>query len=262
MKLYGRLIFMGLQKTLAARAAVLLYLFLSVLQTLLAIGVWLVAQRSMLKSATSERTLLTYFTFIILFQAFVWSGISRRVGQIDIRKGQLSLWLLKPVSYHIVIFLEEISWRIIRSLITIPVFLFFLILFRDTISFSWSWFFFSLLFFPLGYMIYFLVQFISGALAFWLEDIEEFTELIEVLMILFSGVGIPIFLFPPLLQLISKLLPFQYTLYFPTIIALGMVSLPEILSYVLIALTWIFGLALLLRVVWKQGLYKYSAEGI
>ncbi len=262
MGLIIRLIYMGFQKSFAARLAMSLYLFLSVIQTLLAIGVWLVAAQTPLRNSTSERTLLTYFILIVLFQAFVWSGISRRVGDQDIRMGKLSLWLLKPVSYYQVVFLEEVAWRVLRSLITVPIFFIFFLIFQERLSINWHWFSGGLLLFPLGYLILFLIQFIVGALSFWFEQIDEFSELIEVLMLFFSGVGIPVFLFPPLLQTISGWLPFSYALFFPTMVAMGQMDSQAILKYFIIATLWISGLSLLLHQVWRLGMHKFGAEGI
>lgn len=262
MRLVSRLIYMGFQKSFAARLAMSLFLVLSVVQTLLSIGVWLVAVKSPLRNSTSEVTLLTYFVLIVLFQAFVWSGISRRVGDQDIRKGSLSLWLLKPVSYYLVVFLEEVSWRVLRSFITVPVFMILFLIFRERLSIDWHWFGVALLLFPLGYLILFLIQFIVGALSFWFEQIDEFSELVEVLMLFFSGVGIPVFMFPPLLKAIAGWLPFSYALFFPTMVAMGQMDSQAILRYVIIAILWISGLSVLLYQVWRLGMQKFGAEGI
>ncbi len=239
----------------------MLYMIISVLQTLLGIGVWMVARIGPLKTDISTSTLLTYFVLITLFQAFVWSGISRRVGQQDIRKGSLSVWLLKPVPYYLTIFVEEVSWRIIRSFITVPVFLLLFTLFRSQMIVDWQWFVFSLLLFPLGYLIIFLVQFLVGISAFWLGNVGELSEVTEILMIFFSGVGIPLFFLPPVLKMITTWLPFSYALYEPTMIAMGQMSGWEIFRYIAVSLTWVVALAVVASQVWKFGLRKYGAEG-
>lgn len=240
-----------------------LYLLLSVCQTILGLGIWMVAQRtSLLRTNVSSSFIISYFVYVLLFQAFVWSGVSRRIGQIDIRRGQLSLWLLKPCSYFVSLFLEETSWRILRSLMTVPIFIFFFYLFRSILLFDMTWFFISLLFFPFGYVIYFLTQSIVGVLAFWFEDIEEYIEVVDIFMVLFSGVGIPILFFPQFFQIISSFLPFQYVLYMPTMIALNKVAIGAILHYMLTLFLWIAVLGALLFMLWKKGLKRYTGEGI
>lgn len=262
MKLIGRLLYMGLQKQFAARAAMFLYLIFSVAQTLLAMGVWVIAQQQNLKGGASANTLVTYFVLITLFIAFIWSGTANRVGSQDIRKGKLGMWLLKPVPYFLTIILDEVAWRVLRVMITIPVFIILGYIFRDYLQIDVRWFLFSLLFFPLGYLVFFLVQFITGALAFWWDYIDEFIELVEVLMILFSGAGIPLFLLPPIMEKISFLLPFRYVLFTPTYIAMGKLDSGEIVKFIFILFGWIFILIMALRIIWRRGLMRYSAEGI
>lgn len=261
MKLVYRLLVMGFQKNYAARLAMVLYIIISVWQTLLGVGVWMVARVGHLKTDVSDSTLLTYFVLITLFQAFVWSGISRRVGKQDIRMGALSVWLLKPVPYYLGIFLEEVSWRVLRSLITVPVFLLLFFLFRSQMAVSWQWFAVSLLFFPLGYLLIFLVQFLVGVSAFWLGNVDELSEVAEILMIFFSGVGIPLFFLPPALQTVSAWTPFSYALYTPTLVAMGQLTVGEIFRYLVISLIWIVMLGVIAARAWKLGLRRYGAEG-
>jgi ABC-2 type transport system permease protein len=260
---YVRVLFVSWQRIFIYREVTLLYLGFSLINILLGISVWVVAARSpVFNSDVPLATFILYYILVIVFNPLVHSYTSGMISEQHIKRGELSVYLLKPFSYFGYILMLEIPWRIMQFLMSLPVAAILIILFRDTVVIR-PWVIMSaILLTPFAYLLSFLVQVMFAYLTFWFEESKGFLNLLEVATILFSGVGIPLFFFPPFLERVSLFLPFRYVLYFPVTVAMQQVNSTEFITSCSVMIVWILAAGIAVRWMWKKGVRQFTGEGI
>jgi ABC-2 type transport system permease protein len=113
----------------------------------------------------------------------------------------------------------------------------------------------------LGFGINFLLGATITSLAFWTTRVFSIGEFYIGFFVLFSGEFVPLQLMPPLIQRIADFLPFQFFIYFPVQIILGRVAPETMLWKFAYALLWLVFSYILFRVVWREGLKRFSSVG-
>lgn len=101
-----------------------------------------------------------------------------------------------------------------------------------------------------------------GMSAFWAEDVDGLFSMTDRVKRFFSGGYFPLSILPPILGVVSGLLPFAYTFYIPTQLYLKKMSLEEGIKGLGIQLVWIFILYGLTKWIWNRGIRKYEGVGI
>lgn len=114
----------------------------------------------------------------------------------------------------------------------------------------------------LGSLFWYLVHFIVGLLAFWLEELWTFFVMFQIAARFLAGNPIPIDLFPSWLQTASVWLPFQWIFYAPARLAMTAEPMPELWIGVPVLAGWCLAMYAAYRVVWARGLRMYTAAGI
>lgn len=110
-------------------------------------------------------------------------------------------------------------------------------------------------------VLWFVIDFTFGLVAFWLEEVWIFRVIFGFFAVLFSGAFIPIELFPPALQRFLEYTPFPFITSVPANIFLG-TSAVSLSSATVTLLGWIGGLTLFAMWLWRRGLRLYNAAGI
>lgn len=209
------------------------------------------------------------FTFVQLLNYFFISVIMQRALprwrlsneiQKDIDRGPLVSYLARPIDYAGFKFFGEFPRSLIYmlfGLLTYLITLFFIPLPVPT--------FVNLLlfipFFFIAYMIAFLLVFATSLAAFKMSQIWWVRELLSLTMTLAGGGLIPLTYFPPAIQTLLLLLPFQYCFYTPAIILQGYYTITDLLPITLISLVWLVILYGLVRLLWNLGRRGYSGAG-
>lgn len=263
MKKYSLFFSLAWKRALVYRGVGLIYLLLALINTSLNIAVWTVAyQNSQFRSTESFSTFITYFLLVIFFNQLVNSFTGGVIADEHIKRGELSIYLLKPFSYFFYMIILEIPWRIIAFITSLPVILIMRIIYGNLITFQWQFLILALLLIGLTFTLSFIIQVFFASFTFWLDDTHGIFDLLEILVLLFSGVGIPLFFFPEYLRWVSNVLPFQYILYLPVSIALGKLNFSQIGINVILLGGWILLLSSITRWLWRNGLKKFTGEGI
>jgi len=72
---------------------------------------------------------------------------------------------------------------------------------------------------------------------------------------------VPLQLMPPLIQRLAAYLPFQFYIYFPVSLILGRVP-PETMAWKFaLGLVWLAVAYSLFRLIWREGLKRFSSVG-
>lgn len=208
-------------------------------------------------------TMIWYFLMIILVDNLVTPTEDEWQIASDIREGQISALLIKPLNYLGYRFSLFISYRIVYTLITIlPVGLAFL-WFRDFVvlpkeAVTWPLFCLSA---AMAACISFLIAYTLALLAFWLLEISTVVFILYSFEYFLSGQTFPLDIMPGWFQAILRWLPFPYELFFPVQIFMERVRGAELWRGLAIQAGWVVILFWLSQTVWRRGTRHYQAVG-
>lgn len=113
----------------------------------------------------------------------------------------------------------------------------------------------------MGYMIFFMLNFVFALLAFWFVETFSFQLTKYALINLFSGAIIPVDFFPAWMRPFMEMLPFQYIFYTPTAVFTGHLAWPEAMRLISLQLGWIAFLGLLCNFMWRSARRKLVVQG-
>lgn len=262
MKKYAIIFSIAWQRALTYRGVSLIFTLFFLINVLLSFAIWAVALQSTADLMRLFSKLVMYFSLLIFVHQLIQSYTAGVISHEHIKQGELSIYLLKPFPYLRYMFILEIPWRIVQCIFSLPVAAVCFFIFQRFFSWDVRYMILGSLILPLAYLLSFLIQLLVAHTAFWFDDATGFLNVIEVLTLLFSGAGIPIFLFPQILKQIGSWLPFQYAMFFPVATLAGFVSPDDYWRNVIILLAWIVGLGLVVSALWRRGLRRFTGEGI
>ncbi len=181
----------------------------------------------------------------------------------EIRDGQISQFLLKPMnylSYRLVLFGAGRFVYLLTAVIPLGGFIF---LYRDsfqlpTEAITYLWFAVSLV---LTALLQFFVSYTMALLAFWILEIDTLIFMLFAIEYVAGGHLFPLDLLPTGLTALLIYTPFPYLLYFPASIFLGRTTATLLTTGLLIQAFWVLIAFLIAQWVWKQGIKKYEAVG-
>ena len=174
-----------------------------------------------------------------------------------IRSGQLSNYLLRPVSVVEFVYIRGVAPRLFIALICMAIGFFVEIGFGMSPMRIFGAMFLALL----GNEIHYQIGAILASAAFLWEEAYSILMVKNMLVSLLSGELIPLNLFPPHLQWLWKSTPFYLYVYGPTQYMLGRWSHTELFYQIGVSGLWIVGLSLLVRLSWRTGMKRYASLG-
>ena len=202
-------------------------------------------------------------TYILIHQfvfEFTWSYPGKWQVKPDIVYGGLTDYLLRPENYLLSRLFRSTGTMFPRWTSTLIIFLILFAIFVEDIELSSSFWIYpaGLLAIALCYLLIYFYSFLLGLAAFWTESDLVFMNQLHYF---FSGMIVPVAFLPAGLRKVSEYLPFQYTLYFPTLVLMDKVAPQEFLFATGIQAIWIVFFAGAIRVVWMRGIRRYGAYG-
>jgi ABC-2 type transport system permease protein len=176
-----------------------------------------------------------------------------------IREGRLSAQLLRPLFPIVEDLGFFLGWKPVVVLLWLPIALFLSLVFRPELSPSLlqvGVFAVSLLG---AYLIRSLNQSSLGLITFWTTRVGPIFQLYIAAELLLSGRLVPMTLMPVWVQNLANFLPFQWTFGFPIEALVGHLTNDQLLGGLLAQLFWIVVGSVLVRVVWRFAIRRYSA---
>ncbi|MEJ0090236.1 MAG: ABC-2 family transporter protein [Limisphaerales bacterium] len=267
MKKYWHVIGIGIQSNLAYRFNYLTRTLLSFIPLFAMLSLWrtIYSEQSEghLLSGYTQAQLIFYYMMVAIVDIF--TAVSEDDWQIaaDIREGNISQFLLKPVDYLWYRLCLFFSGRIAYfSMACLPL-AFFIFCFRDYFVAPASGM--ALAAFPVSIVLTALLQFFlsysMAMLAFWVLEISTFIFILFAFEYLASGHLFPLDMLPPALQHALAFTPFPSMLYIPISIYMGKITGSGIALNLLTQLCWVFLMYALARFMWRRGIKKYAAFG-
>jgi ABC-2 type transport system permease protein len=178
-----------------------------------------------------------------------------------IREGKLSGDLLRPVHpihYDIAWFA---GWKFVMIVLWLPIAAVLALLFHPTLSPDaldivvfcvaiWG-----------AYLIRTMNLWALGLVSLWTTRVSALYETYFVVELLFSGRLVPLALMPLWMQRVAGFLPFKWTFGFPIEALVGNLPTSQLLFGLGMQVFWTVVGALMVAIIWKRGVRKYSAVG-
>jgi ABC-2 type transport system permease protein len=181
----------------------------------------------------------------------------------DIKDGNISQFLLKPVDYLWFRFCLFLSGRATYlSVAVLPVALVVFLLREHVVwpadAATWVAFGVSVL---LTAMLQFFLAYTMAMLAFWVMEVSTFIFILYAFEYIASGHMFPLDILPPVIREGLFFTPFPYQLYVPAGIFLGKIQGSELFVRLLAQAGWVVVAYFLARFAWHRGIRKYAAAG-
>jgi ABC-2 type transport system permease protein len=267
MKKYWHVIGIGIQNNLQYRFNYLTRTLFSFIPLFAMLSLWRTIYAN--NGGTGEHSGYTQaqmiFYYLMIAVVDVFTAVNEDDWQIaaDIREGNISQFLLKPVDYlwyRLCLFFSGRIAFITMAFIPLAIFIF---CFRNYFVAPASTT--AILVFPVSLVLTALLQFFlsyaMAMLAFWLLEISTFIFILFAFEYLASGHLFPLALLPAPLYHALMFTPFPYQMYFPVSIYMGKISGADLWGGLLVQFLWVLLGYALARFMWRRGVKKYSAFG-
>ena len=247
----------------AYRGALVIWLLGLLLEPTVALVVWTTVadSRGGEVGGFTPGDFAAYFTVLMIVNqlTFTWHFF---FFEWRVRNGMFSPVLLRPVHPIHNDVAENLTFKLLTFTVVVPVAIFLVVTFGATFKTElWN----VVAFLPtliLGMTLRFLVEWTLGCAAFWVTRMAALNQAYYTAMLFLSGQVAPLALFPPLVQGLASVLPFRWMIAFPVEVLLGRVAtLEQVVTGYAIQAAWIVGALVLLGVVWRAGIRRYSAVG-
>jgi ABC-2 type transport system permease protein len=266
MKKYWHVIGIGIQNNLTYRINYLTRTLFGFIPLFAMLSLWrtIYAQQggAPLSGYTAAQMIFYYLMVAIVD---VLTAVNEDDWQIaaDIREGNISQFLLKPMDYlwyRLCLFFAGRITFISMACLPLGVFIF---CFRDyfvgpATGTAFAAFLVSLV---LTALLQFFISYTMAMLAFWLLEISTFIFILFAFEYLASGHLFPLDLLPTALQHVLFCTPFPSMLYVPIAIYMGKIAGAGIGYGLLEQGLWLLLAYALARFAWRRGIKKYAAFG-
>lgn len=243
-----------------ARSFFFLLAFGWMIPPLVTLFVWSAAADESEVAGFSRAGFAAYYLALILVNQFTYSTTNWTVGDV-IREGKLSPQLLYPLSplYHAVA--SEIAGKVVFMAFVVPMTALLALIFRPelTITLSGALSFVPALF--LAWMLRFFWGYWLALLAFWATRADALLVVQDTLVFLLGGLVAPVALLPGALRTVAHILPFRYMVAFPVEVLTGQLSGTDMLTGFAVQTLWLIVAVAFYRLIWVNGVKRYSAIG-
>lgn len=203
----------------------------------------------------------TYVVVSWMSRAFYFNNLDREIAN-EIRDGSVAIQFIRPYNYIVVKMMQGFGEGLFRLLLfTTPGMIVVSLLFPVQLPTELSrWLIFLLMLF-FSFLINSQINIITGLFAFFLENNEGLMRMKRVAVDLFSGLIIPISLFPGWTESLMKLLPFQAITYLPGSVFTGRVAGSEVWSVLGIQVVWFSLLIVPIYWLWAKARTRLFVQG-
>jgi ABC-2 type transport system permease protein len=267
MKKYLHVINIGIQNNLTYRFNYLTRTLFSFIPLFAMLSLWRTIYAG--NSGAGEHSGYTQaqmiFYYLLVAVVDVLTAVNEDDWQIaaDIRDGNISQFLLKPVDYlwyRLCLFFSGRIAFIAMACVPLAIFIF---CFRSYLVVPASGvalgvFLISLV---LTALLQFFMSYAMAMLAFWLLEISTFIFILFAFEYIASGHMFPLGVLPSAVERILFLTPFPYQMYFPISVYMGKVAGADLWHGLAVQFLWVLLMYALARFMWRRGIKKYSAFG-
>ena len=265
MKVYWHVMKVGIQNTLVYRVNFLIRAVFSLVPLMATIAIW----RAIYEGNSQElegytlSKMISYYLIVLIIDAL--TGVVDDDWQVaaDIREGNISQFLLKPIHYLYYRFCLYGAGRLVyASVAAIPIGLFLFYhresLFIPTGGLTVVFFLISL---SMAALLQFLISYTMALLSFWLLEVSTLILMLFALEYLAGGHLFPLDLLPGWIGTLLSWTPFPCELYVPAGIYLEQITGMALAKGLGMQALWVIIVYGIAQIVWLRGVKHYSAFG-
>jgi ABC-2 type transport system permease protein len=262
LRLFRMLVARDVIATMEYRGGFFLLMVRTLFGPIVSLAVWLAVSSEGVALPYSREQFVSYYLMLGLVSMLTGTWLGEYLAQ-EIRLGEISLNLLRPVPIIAHYAANNLGEKVVKLPLLLPLIALAALLFRGDLRLAsgplpWLLFALSL---PLAAAVAFLLDFVLGTLAFWVDDVQGLIRLKALVGAFLSGQLVPLALFPPALGPLLEAQPFRYTLSFPLEVLAGGLDAAALTR----GFAWQCGYLALLyaayRLLWRFGLRAYGANG-
>src|SRR5437763_5067173 len=220
-----RLVTMNVMQTLEYRGAFFVYMINTVVVPVISLLVWLTVSEQSVRLPYNRSQLVTYYVLLSVVSMLTATWLAEYVAE-NIRLGNLSPWLVRPAPYITHDIGNNIGEKLVKLPLLVPLVGLVALIFRSDLRLSVdprAWLLFALSL-PMAAAVAFLLDFVIGSLAFWVQDVRGLIRVKGLAGALLAGQIVPLALFPPGMSGFLGVQTFRYTLSFPLAVLTGPLS--------------------------------------
>lgn len=265
MKKYWHIVVVGVQNTLVYRANFFFRALFNLVPLLATVALWraIYDGREGLVGGLTLAQMISYYVMVTIVDAL--TSVTEDDWQMaaDIKDGQISQFLTKPIDYLHYRLCLFISGRLVYSVAALGPVAVFILMHREYLLAPPDLGTFACFVLSLGMaaLLQFLLSYLVAMLAFWVLEISSFIFILLALERLASGQMFPLNILPPMVEKALYFTPFPYQMFFPASIYMGGITGTALAQGLLVQAIWVVGCYGLARLVWRQGLKTYAAVG-
>ena len=253
------------QDALVYKANAVIWLMTDTVPAILMPLIWLNSYngRSEINGFTPS-AMVVYYMVVLFLTCVVESHIMWDINT-DVKQGKFNVYLTRPYSYMAYAYASNLSWRLMRTIMFIPLFGVVLALFHKWVTwnprlYDFGWHFWLAV--ALGHIVSFGITYAMGLLSLYLVEARSVYNFYYLPLVIFSGQIAPLSFFPKGVAEFARGLPFGYTLSLPAQIFIGRVHGNDLWFGYAGQLFWIAVSFSLAAILWRGGLKRYTAFGI
>jgi ABC-2 type transport system permease protein len=262
---YLHVLNIGIQNQLVYRANFLFRACFGLLPLFATISLWrtVYAGKEGSVGGYTLAQMISYYLVVTIVDMF--TAVSEDDWQIaaDIREGNISQFLLKPIDYLKYRLCLFLAGRAIYTAVALVPTVLFILLQREYFVApadlaTVGWFMLSIV---MTALLQFFMSYAMALLAFWVLEVSTFIFILFAFEYIAGGHLFPLDILPPLLAKVLSFTPFPYQLYFPVSIYVGKATGVALYQGMVIQFLWVVAAYLFARFMWARGIRKYSAVG-
>ncbi len=253
------------QANMAYRMNVIIRMFSYIIAVFIQISIWHALFNGAHETSTQMGTIdinemVTYVVISTAISLFIRNEVILQM-ETKIKSGEIAMDLIKPTNLKLMIFSNSLGGSAFKLIFQfIPLIIVGYLFLNLTIPTPENVVLFIITLIN-AVIIYFLLTYIVGLLAFWYMAIWHLERFLGDLISLFAGAIVPLWFFPKVLLDISAVLPFHLIYFTPISIYLGKITVSDSIYLILQQFIWITVLILLEKVVWKNAVNKLVVQG-
>ena len=207
--------------------------------------------------------MISYYLIVAVVDAL--TAVNEDDWQIaaDIKDGNISQFLLKPVDYLWFRLCLFLSGRVTYLMVAVAPLTLFILWQREyfVLPPDFTTLGLFLVSIVLTALLQFFISYTMAMLAFWILEVSTFIFILFAFEYIASGHLFPLAILPPAIERALYFTPFPYQLYFPVSVYMGKVTGAELARGLLIQAGWVVLAYAMARFAWRRGIKKYSAVG-
>ncbi|HOB33300.1 MAG TPA: ABC-2 family transporter protein, partial [Verrucomicrobiota bacterium] len=266
MRKYRHVINVGIQNNLTYRFNFLARTLFGFIPLIAMLYVWRAIYESNSGASVATYTfaqMVSYYLLSTVVDAL--TAVNEDDWQIaaDIKDGNISQFLLKPIDYLWYRLCLFVSGRVTYMMVAaVPLVIFILALRRYfVLPADWPTFGLFLVSVVMTALLQFFTSYAMAMLAFWVLEVSTFIFILFAFEYLASGHLFPLDILPAPIEQALYFTPFPYQLYFPVSVYLGKVTGAELAKGLIIQALWVLAAYALARFAWNRGIRRYAAVG-